>query len=84
MQRPEEALRLADHAATLSVENVRVLDTLAAACAATGDFARAVTTAERAIARATSDGNTRDSALIRARLELYRKRQPYRDPALIP
>src|SRR5207245_5204104 len=50
VRRPVEAVRLAERASALaSREDIRVLDTLAAACAAAGDFDRAVAIVNRAI-----------------------------------
>jgi len=72
---PEEAVRLADRAAELTgYENPAILDTLAAAYAAAGQFDKAAAVAEEAIRLAT------DAALaeeIRARLSLYKSRKPY-------
>ena len=50
------------------------IDTLAAALAETGDFAQAVTWQERAIELNKSPDKEEE-----ARLELYRKGQPYRE-----
>jgi cytochrome c-type biogenesis protein CcmH/NrfG len=83
VRQPAEAVRLAERAAALATENdVRVLDTLAAAYAARGDFDRAAATAERALQSAAGRGMTTDIDRLRERLDLYRKRQPYRDAAL--
>ncbi len=56
-----------------------MLDTVAAARAETGDFGAAVTTAERALEAAEGSGNTALAEAIRARLELYRAGEPYRE-----
>lgn len=79
---PERALELARRASELSGgANPNILDTLAAAWAATGRFDRAVATAERALDLA-SQGGARDlAAALRARLALYRRGSPYREPA---
>ncbi len=57
-----------------------LLDTLAAAYAEAGQFDRAVQTAEKAIARARAESLPAGPiADMQKRLELYRKRQPYRE-----
>ena len=72
------ALDLARRAASATASpSVSVLDTLAAALAANGQFAEAVATAERAMALAGSAKDAGRAAEFRARLELYRRGQPY-------
>lgn len=61
-----------------------LLDTLAAACAAAGDFARAVSTAERAVPLAEAAGKGDLAAQLRARLELYRQQRAYVLPVAQP
>jgi tetratricopeptide (TPR) repeat protein/membrane protease YdiL (CAAX protease family) len=56
-----------------------VLDTLAAALAETGDFAQAVTWQERAIELNKARSPSADQKEEEARLDLYRKGQPYRE-----
>ncbi len=78
---PAAAVRLAEEAVRLAGESPDPLslDVLAAAYAAAGDFTRAVTTAERAIAAAERAG-PRGEALVpafAARLALYRAGRPY-------
>jgi tetratricopeptide (TPR) repeat protein len=76
---PWEAMGAAEQAAAVTGNaDPSALDALAAACAATGDFGRAVTTAERASATASKLGNAALAEQIRARLRLYRQRQAYR------
>jgi tetratricopeptide (TPR) repeat protein len=71
----EEALRLAERAADLtSRKDARVLDVLAAAYAATGRFDRAESTAGAALKLQPPDPLATN---LRARLELYRRHQPY-------
>ncbi len=81
IRNPAEAVRLAERAAELtSRRDAVVLDALAAAYAAAGDWDRATTTAEAAVALAS----VRSPALaedITKRLALYRRRQPYREAA---
>ena len=72
---PNEALRLAARAAELtSRKDPAVLDALAAAYAASGDWNQATATAASALALARSRSMTDE---IGARLELYRSRRPY-------
>ncbi|MFH0980127.1 MAG: tetratricopeptide repeat protein [Planctomycetota bacterium] len=76
-----EAIRLAERAAGLTGgQEAAVLDTLAAAYASAGRFDRAVTTAQEASALAATAGDVELTATIRARLEHYRQRRPYREP----
>ena len=75
LRRPSEAVEAAEHAAALtSRQDASTLDILAAAYAANGDFARAVTVAGEALAlnppAALATG-------IRARQELYRQSRTY-------
>ena len=76
---PEEAVRLAERCAKISRHRQPVvLDTLAAAYASVGDFAKAVEVAERAVELAAA----RDQGLaneIQTRLLLYRHEQPFRE-----
>lgn len=75
---PQEALRLAERAATVSEgRDPSVLDTLAVALAASGEFERAVATAQAAVARADALGMLGLGAEIRERLALFERRQPY-------
>jgi tetratricopeptide (TPR) repeat protein len=77
---PSEAVRLAEGAVALTQSrDIAALDTLAAACAAAGQFERAVTAAEAADALASSSGHPAASA-IRDRLAGYRRGLPYREP----
>lgn len=82
VHRASEAIRLAERAAELTKhQDAGILDTLAAAYAAAGQFDRAVKTAEAALASARTTPNSRLTQEIRARLELYRQMKPYREPA---
>lgn len=56
------------------------LDTLAAAYAEAGDFAKAVATARQALEIATEGGPGGLADDIRSRLILYERREPFRDP----
>jgi hypothetical protein len=61
-------------------DRAEVLDTLAAGYAEVGDFNRAIDTAELARKRAADEAKPQLEAQIRARAELYRRGQPYRQP----
>ena len=75
------ALELARRAAQLTGETApNVLDTLAAAYAENGQFSEAVATAERARALAGSQDRSDQIQQLELRLDLYRHRQPYREP----
>lgn len=78
---PGRAVRLAERAVELTSQRDPVaLDALAAAYAASSDWDRATAAAEQALALA--GGRSRDAAdEIASRLALYRRRQPYREPA---
>jgi arylsulfatase A-like enzyme/Tfp pilus assembly protein PilF len=80
VRRPQEAVRLAQRAAELTGHRQPVvLDTLAAAYASGGDFERAVATAEQA-AELARTGESRLAEEIRARIALYRRATPFREP----
>jgi len=82
---PTEAIRLLQRASGLMKEKHRdayVLDALAAAYAAAGQFDAAVRTADRAIAVATSRHDYDQANQIRQRLQLYAEGKPYRQPAM--
>ena len=70
-QAVEAAKRLAKLRGT---ESPKVLDTLAVAYAAAGDFAQAITYQEQAIVLATDEQDTQD---YQQRLAKYRQHQPY-------
>jgi tetratricopeptide (TPR) repeat protein len=76
----DRAVRLATRAAELTDRrHATTLDTLAAAYAAAGRFDEAVATARRAAALAGEAGVEELQAQIGARLELYLRREPYRE-----
>ncbi|MBT8485497.1 MAG: tetratricopeptide repeat protein [Phycisphaerales bacterium] len=78
---PAEALALAQRAAELTrFGNPAIMDTLAAALAANGDFDRAVQAAEHAATIATRAGNRPLAEIIETRLTSYRKGRPHREP----
>ena len=75
-----EALRLARHAANLAVApHPGILDTLAAAQAANGDFATARETARQALDLARANGDKAMAEDIARRLEQYRQEHPWRE-----
>ncbi len=75
---PEEAVRIAERAAgQTGYQHPAILDTLAAAYAASGDFETAVKAAEKALALAENVGAQEQAAGIRERLRLYRQGQPF-------
>jgi tetratricopeptide (TPR) repeat protein len=77
-----KAIELARTADGLSTgKNPSCLDTLAAAYAEGGQFSEAVKTARRALDLAAAQKEDSLVQEIRARLELYRKGLPYREPA---
>jgi protein O-mannosyl-transferase len=76
-----EAVRLAQDAAQRrGSRDATMLDTLAAAFAASGDFPRAARTADQALTLANRTGNTAAADAIAARLQQYRRGQPCREP----
>jgi tetratricopeptide (TPR) repeat protein len=78
VRRPEDALRFAERAADLTRRrDASALDALAAACAAAGQFERAVRTAQAALELGPG---AELAAAIRRRQELYRQNQPYVSP----
>ena len=67
----KRAVELAKQALDLEKNSANHMDTLAAAYAETGNFEEAVSWQERAVTLNNND-------LYHRRLELYRKKQPYR------
>jgi len=75
-----QAVRLAQRACQLTANtNLWFLHTLAAACAETGDFARALAAAGQARCLAAASGQSNLIATAEQRLQLYRSHQPYRE-----
>jgi protein O-mannosyl-transferase len=78
VQKPAEAVLLARKACDLtSFENPGILDTLAVAYAANGQFKQAAETAQKALDTATAAGNTDMAEGISSRLQLYRAGKPF-------
>ena len=76
-----EAVRLAERASALVEHKHPVIrDTLGAAYAEAGEFAKAVETAESVLQMAVAAGETEVAADIRKRLDLYKAGKPYRVP----
>jgi tetratricopeptide (TPR) repeat protein len=74
-----EAVGLAERAAQITHHaQPQILDTLAAAYAATGEFDQAIETATKAIALASERGSTALADEIRGRLNRYQARKPFR------
>lgn len=79
---PEQALKLAMAAATTTqFRQARILDTLAAAQAANGDFVSALETVDQAIslAQAAKDGRTLQD--LQRRRKVYEEGRPYKESA---
>lgn len=77
----DEAVLLAQRAADLTEQrNSGVLDILATALAASGEFDRAVVAAERAATQAEIGGDERATAAFKQRLELFKRHTPYHEP----
>ncbi|MFT4639078.1 MAG: tetratricopeptide (TPR) repeat protein [Verrucomicrobiales bacterium] len=83
IRQPKEALALASKAALETrSQNADILDTLAAAHAATGDFQTALTTIDQAIAFAVNS-NQRLLEGLQRRRRVYEQNRPYREVAPI-
>lgn len=75
IRNPEEAVRLAERAAALTLRrDANTLDVLAVAHAAAGDFDRAVAIADEALGLNPPGAL---ASMVRTHQELFRKRQPY-------
>ena len=84
IRRPQEALALAQRAAEVTGnKSGGILDTLAAAHAALGQYDQAVATARAALSAHSNSNHTEDGKIdeVRARLRLYRQSKPYLEPA---
>ncbi|HWY50060.1 MAG TPA: hypothetical protein VNW72_01115 [Chthoniobacterales bacterium] len=76
----QRAVGLAESATVLPGGDVPiVLRTLAAAYAESGDFSKAIDTAQHAVDLATAQNNTSLLATLRHEIELYHARTPYRE-----
>jgi len=80
-QDADEAVKFAQQAVDLTDrQKAQPLDTLAAAHAAAGDFAKAIEATEKALQLTDNDELTKE---IKQRIKLYKAGQPYREPAEI-
>jgi tetratricopeptide (TPR) repeat protein/mono/diheme cytochrome c family protein len=80
---PDEAVRLAELGAKVTERRVAiVLDRLAAAYAAAGDFQEAISTAEEALLLAKARQQVAVVQEIESHLALYRQKLPYRQPTV--
>ena len=85
LRRPAEALALAQRASELTHhKEPEMLETLAAAYAALGQFPAAVETAQKARQLAAAAGQEQLAHNIQSSLELYRSGQPYSEPPAPP
>ena len=77
-RRPQDAVRLGRRVVRMTREqDPRMLDVLAAAHAAAGDFDQAVATARKAIRLAATRPGNPLGRLLQERLDLYREQKPY-------
>ncbi len=75
---PKRAIDLAERACELTkYQAPSLMDTLAAAYAAAGNFTQAVRTAEKAVKLSVSAGKEKMADQIKARLKLYQAKQPF-------
>jgi hypothetical protein len=75
-----EAVSLAESAKSLApADDPGVLDTLAAAYADSGQFARAIPLAKQALQLAVGRGNSKMATAIGNRLKLYEAGKPYHE-----
>lgn len=78
LRNPEEALKLAEQACLLADRpGPNLLDTRAAAYAANGQYNRAINDMRRAIRQAETQELKEQLEAYRARIALYRRKQPY-------
>ena len=78
-----QAVKLAEQALHLSGGRIPILfRTLAAAYAETGQFSRAIETAQRGITLANNQGNPGLAAELQGSISLYQEQRPLRDPSL--
>jgi protein O-mannosyl-transferase len=78
-----KAVQLAQEALRISGRRIPLLfRTLAAAYAETGEFSKAIQTAQHGIERANSHGNSGLAAELQGNVALYEQRRPLRDPSL--
>ena len=78
LRNPDMAVELAERASAADPGNLSAIDALAAAYASADRFEDAVTAVQRGIKLATEGHLDAAAAQLRQRLELYGRRQPYR------
>ncbi len=84
LRNPDKAVELAERAdAATEHRNLSVLDALAAAYAASGNFDAAVAAIDRGINLATDAGLDAAASQLREHRALYARRQPYRQSKLL-
>lgn len=76
-----EAVQLAEKACVLAGNIAQFFGTLDAAYAESGDFTKAIATAEKAEELARKESRPEIAAAAQARIRLYRSHQPFRQPA---
>ncbi len=80
VRKEKQAIKFAELAAELTnYKNAEVLDSLAVAQAATGQFDQAEATAQKAIEIASNAKNNELAAIISKRLKLYKQKKPYQE-----
>ena len=78
-----KAVQLASEALRISGHRIPMLfRTLAAAYAETGEFSKAIQTAQQGIELANSQGNSGLAAELQGNIALYQEQRPMRDPSL--
>jgi protein O-mannosyl-transferase len=78
-----KAVRLAEQALRLSGGRIPILfRTLAAAYAESGEFSKAIQTAQQGMELANSQGNSGLATELQGNIALYQQQQPLRDPSL--
>ncbi len=83
IKNPSEAIRLAERACQLTdYETPEVLDTLAVAYAAAGNYAKALEISQKAVTEAQQSSKLPLAGRIGKRMDLYKQNQPYRDPSI--
>jgi tetratricopeptide (TPR) repeat protein len=78
-----KAVQLASEALRISGRRIPILfRTLAAAYAETGEFSKAIETAQEAVDLANSQGNSGLATELQGNISLYQEQHPLRDPSL--
>src|SRR6266404_2373755 len=78
-----KALQLAQEALRLSARRIPIIfRTLAAAYAESGDFSKAIETAQQGLELANSQGNSALATDLQGNIALYQEQRPLRDPSL--